>query len=189
MKKFIEKVVGRIEESSFDLLLEITSEIEVSKNDFFLKQGKICNHLWFLKNGAVKAFEIVNGENRITHFFTEECFFTNYMSVLTKQPSELFFQATENCQVTQINYTNLEDLYNRDHRIEHIGRIMAEMQFIAEYTRRKQLLNMDALERYEYLEKNQPETFSRFSLKDIASYLGITPVSLSRLRKYRQDKS
>ncbi len=110
------------------------------------------------------------------------------MSVLTKQPSELFFQATENCQISQINYLNLEKLYKQNHKIEHIGRVMAEMQFIGEYNRRKQLLNMDALERYEYLENHQPEIFSRFALKDIASYLGITPVSLSRLRKYRYNK-
>ncbi len=185
MKSYIEKIVGQLDESTFKLLSEITTEIHVPKDKFLLEQGQICKHLWFLKKGAVKVYEIINGDIRNTHFFTEECFFLNYVSALNKQPSELFFQTVENCEISQINYLALENLYNQSHKIEHIGRVMAEMQFINEYQRRKQLLNMDALERYEYLESQQPEIFARFALKDISSYLGITPVSLSRLRKYR----
>jgi CRP-like cAMP-binding protein len=188
MRQYIEKITGQLDDSTFNLLSDITSDIEIAKDKFLLEEAQVCKHLWFLKKGAVKVYEMINGEIRNTHFFIEECFLTNYMSVLTKQSSDLFFQATENCQISQINYLSLENLYSQHHKIEHIGRVMAEMQFIGEYNRRKQLLNMDALERYEYLEENQPEIFSRFALKDIASYLGITPVSLSRLRKYRYDK-
>jgi hypothetical protein len=62
---------------------------------------------------------------------------------------------------------------------------MAERQFVMEFELRKQLLNFDALERYEFLIKTQPYIFQRFALKDIASFIGITPVSLSRLRKLK----
>ena len=188
MKNYIEKTVGKLDEQTFALLTAITVEISLQKDEILLAQGQFCKYLWFLKKGAIKAYEIVNGEIRNTHFFLEECFLTNYMSVLSKQPSELFFQATENCQLSQINYTQLVQLYTQSHQIEHIGRLMAEMQFVAEYNLRKLLLNMDALERYEYIEQHQPNIFNHFNLKDIASYLGITPVSLSRLRKYRSEK-
>lgn len=188
MRQYIEKITGRFDDATFSLLSGITIDIELGKDKFLLEEGQVCKHLWFLKKGAIKVYEMINGEIRNTHFFIEECFLTNYMSVLTKQPSDLFFQATENCQLSQISYANLENLYNQSHKIEHIGRVMAEMQFIGEYNRRKQLLNFDALQRYEYLENSQPEIFARFAQKDIASYLGITPVSLSRLRKYRYDK-
>jgi CRP-like cAMP-binding protein len=188
MKLFIENTIGRLDEETYALLLSITTDVEISENKYLLEQGQVCKHLWFLKKGAVKVYEIINGEPRNTHFFTEKCFFTNYMSVLSKQPSDLFFQTTEPCQLSQINYYSLEKLYDQSHKIERIGRIMAEMQFISEYNLRKLLLNMDALERYEYLEQHQPEIFLRFTLKDISSYLGITPVSLSRLRKYRSNK-
>ena len=82
----------------------------------------------------------------------------------------------------------LHELYRNRHALEHIGRVMAEMQFMMEFDRRRMHLNMDALQRYEHLERTQPEVFQRFQLKDIATYLGITPVSLSRLRKYRFGK-
>jgi len=188
MKSFIENITGQLDDETFDLLKNLTKEIEISKDDFLLEQGQICRNLWFLKKGAIKVYEIVKGEIRNTHFFTEESFLTNYMSVLTTQPSDLFFQATEDCQLSQISYENLERLYEKSHKIEHIARIIAEKQFIAEYNLRRQLLNMDALERYEHIEQNQPAIFSRFALKDIESFLGITPVSLSRLRKYRYKK-
>lgn len=188
MKSYIENIVGKLDKDAFNLLSEVTTQIEVSKNNFLLVEGEVCKSLWYLNKGAIKSYLINNGEIRNTHFFTEVCFLTNYISVLSKQPSELFFQATEDCQLLQINYAELEKIYSKNHSIEHIGRVMAEMQFINEYNRRNQLLNMDALQRYEFLEENQPEIFSRFALKDIASYLGITPVSLSRLRKYRAEK-
>lgn len=188
MKSTIERITGKLDDEMFGVLLGITQKIDLPKDAFLLEQGQICRHLWFLHQGAIKAYAIINGEIHNTHFFVEECFLTNYMSILTKQPSELFFQATEDCQLSQLNYAHLENLYREHHRIEHIGRVMAETQFIAEYHRRKLLLQMDALERYEYVEEHQPEIFSRFALKDIASFLGITPVSLSRLRRYRLNK-
>jgi CRP-like cAMP-binding protein len=185
MKNYIEKVAGRLDEAEYEKLISITTEITLLKDEFLLKDGQVCKNLWFLKKGAVKGYHILNGENVITRFFTEETFLTDYASVLTKTPTDLYFQATENCDLFQINYAKLESLYAQSHQLEHIGRIMAEVQFIEEYDRRLKQLDMDALERYEHLEMHQPEIFARFALKDIASYLGITPVSLSRLRKYR----
>ncbi len=188
MKAYIEKTTGRLDKDTLALLLSVMKDVEVSKDYFLLEQGQTCKSLWFLKSGALKVYEIVNGELRNSHFVVAECFVTNYISIVTKQPSELFFQATENCQLGEISYDSLEKLYEQSHKIERIGRIIAEMQFVAEYNLRKLLLNMGALERYEYLEQHQPELFNRFALKDIASYIGVTPVSLSRLRKHRFEK-
>jgi CRP-like cAMP-binding protein len=188
MKKFLEKQLGWIDEQALLLLSDIAHEINVKKDEYLLREGKLCKYLWFLKKGAIKAFELSNGEIRNTHFFTEECFLTNYISILTQQPSTLNFQAVEDCLLLRLEYDKLENLYAKNQYLEHIGRKMAEMQFVSEHSLRRQLLNMDALERYEHLEASHPEVFARFALKDIASYLGITPVSLSRLRKYRFDR-
>ena len=94
----------------------------------------------------------------------------------------------EYCELDVIPYTKLTQLYDRSHAIERVGRVMAEHQYIEEFELRKMLLSMDSLERYEYLEMNQPEIFQHFQLKDIATFLGMTPVSLSRLRKILLDK-
>ncbi len=188
MREFIEKVAGRLEDSEYKKLLRIRTEITLSRDEFLLKDGQVCKHLWFLRKGAIKGYHILNGETRSTRFFIEECFLTDYASALTQSPTDLYFQATEHCELYKISYSKLESLYSQSHQLEHVGRIMAEFQFIEEYDRRLQQLDMDALQRYEHLEQHQPEIFTRFALKDIASYLGITPVSLSRLRKYRFSK-
>jgi hypothetical protein len=108
--------------------------------------------------------------------------FIDYHSVLTKSPSEIGFRAEENCFIQQMAYDRLLALFDKSHYLERLARLMAERQFVKEFALRRQLLNFDALERYEYLIETQPYIFQRFALKDIASFIGITPVSLSRLR-------
>ncbi len=133
-------------------------------------------------------FENMDGTEKTTHFFIAPTMFTMYHSLITATPSEVSIKAEENCSLQAIPHAQLTKLYDQSHQLERIGRIMAEFQFVGEFNRRRLHLNMDALQRYEYLEQHQPEVFQRFQLKDIATYLGITPVSLSRLRKYRSQK-
>lgn len=189
MKKYIENIIGRnLPDSDWELLSEIIEQEEIAKGRLLVKEGQRCNHIWFLKEGAVRFYENVNGEYRTTHFFIAPSMFTVYQSLITNEPSELAIEATTDLVLDALPYTHLKKLYNESHALERVGRIMAEYQFINEFNRRRMLLNMDALERYEFLELNQPEVFQQFQLKDIATYIGITPVSLSRLRKYRLDR-
>ncbi|MEM9329145.1 MAG: Crp/Fnr family transcriptional regulator, partial [Bacteroidota bacterium] len=109
-------------------------------------------------------------------------------SLLRQEPSNMAVICEEFCEFDVIPYSGLTQLYDRSHAIERVGRVMAEHQYIEEFELRKMLLSLDSLERYEYLEVNQPEIFQHFQLKDIATFLGITPVSLSRLRKTRWDR-
>jgi CRP-like cAMP-binding protein len=179
---------NKISEKDWELLSGIIIFEEVKKGTLLLSEGQKCRRIWFLKEGAVRFYENTNGEYRTTHFFVAQSMFTLYHSLITGAESELTIEATENLKLEILPYDKLKELYDKNHPIEKIGRIMAEYQFVAEFNRRRMLLHMDALERYEFLEANQPEVFQHFQLKDIATYLGITPVSLSRLRKYRMLK-
>lgn len=189
MREYIENIIGKnIPDSDWNLLSEIIEHEELPKGQLLLKEGQICKHIWYLKEGAVRFFENVNGDYRTTHFFMEPSMFTVYHSLITGAPSELHIEATSDLIMEALPYDQLKMRYDQSHTLERVGRIMAEYQFISELNRRRMLLNMDALERYEFLESNQPEVFQKFQLKDIATYIGITPVSLSRLRKYRLDR-
>ena len=130
-------------------------------------------------------YENLNDQEKTTHFFIENNLFIDYHSVLTNKPSEIGFKAEDDCILQQIPYDKLLSLYNQSHYLERIARVMAERQFVQEFELRRQLLNFDALQRYEYLIETKPYIFQRFALKDIASFIGITPVSLSRLRKFK----
>jgi CRP-like cAMP-binding protein len=185
LKKFFEGLFGQVPQSEWELLKSILEPLEIPKGQEIHTIGKQCKNLWFLEKGAVKVYEISNETERTTHFFIENNLFIDYHSVLTKSPSEIGFKAEENCILQQMPYDKLLSLFDKSHYLERLARLMAEKQFVMEFELRRQLLNFDALERYEYLIKTQPYIFQRFALKDIASFIGITAVSLSRLRKMK----
>lgn len=185
LKNFFERLFGQVPQSERELLKSILELIEIPKGGDIHIIGKQCKYLCFLEKGAVKVYEYSNETERTTHFFIEDNLFIDYHSVLTKSPSEIVFKAEENCILQQMPYDKLLTLFDKSHYLERLARLMAERQFVMEFDLRRQLLNFDALERYEFLIKTQPYIFQRFALKDIASFSGITPVSLSRLRKLK----
>ena len=181
----IESVIGHFPAEYRAMLEEIATVRLVEKDATILEQGKNCNHLWFINSGAVKAFEWMDGHERVSHFFMRNMFFTNYYCWVTKNKSDLTYKAVEASEIIEIDYPKLEALCTRHHIFDTIGRKMAEAIFVQEYFNKKLLLNYTAKERYAYFEKERPEIFQHFALKDIASFIGITDVSLSRIRKER----
>lgn len=189
MREYIEKILGKkFSESDWHLLSGIIVPSELPKGQLLLKEGQRCKQIWYLKEGTVRFYENVHGDYQTTHFFIAPAMFTVYHSLITGARSELSIEAASDLVLEALPYDQLQQRYDQSHALERVGRIMAEYQFVAEFNRRRMLLNMEALERYEFLEATQPEVFQEFQLKDIATYIGITPVSLSRLRKYRLDR-
>lgn len=184
----IESVVEHFPESDRKLLEQISSVKLYEKNEYILEQGKYCNHLWFINSGAVKAFESIDGAKRVTHFFFKNNFFTNYYCWVTPHTSDISFQAVQDCELIIIDQKKLMSLCEKHHIFDTIGRKIAENVYVQEFQLRKLLLNCNAIQRYEYLEQNNPEVFQHFPLKDIASFIGVTDVSLSRIRKERFKK-
>jgi|SRR5690606_17168855 len=183
LRLFFEHLFGPMPQMEWDLLQGILEPLEVAKGEELHPIGKCCGHLWFLEQGAVRVYENHLGEERTTHFFIENNLFIDYHSVLTRTPSEIGFRAEQDCVVQLMPYSKLLVLFDRSHYLERLARLMAERQFVQEFELRRQLLHFDAMQRYEYLMEQHPYIFQRFALKDIASFIGITPVSLSRLRK------
>jgi CRP-like cAMP-binding protein len=184
----IASVVGSFPEQYREMLDDISTIQIVAKDKEILAQGDYCKHLWFINTGAVKAFELVEGIQRVTHFFTPNSFFTNYYCWVTSNPSEITFKTVADSELIVIDQQKLMQLCEKHHIFDTIGRKIAERVYVQEFQLRKLLLNCSATERYEHIETNNPEVFQYFSLKDIASFIGITDVSLSRIRKQRLHK-
>lgn len=184
----IGQVIDSFSEIHLNMLYDISVKKEIQKESFILKQGEKCKYLWFIEKGAVRAYETIDGNERTTYFFTENNFFTNYYCWVTGDKSDISFVAVEDCSIIEIDYPKLELLCQEHHIFDTIGRKMAERIFVKEFQLRKLLLNCNATERYEYLENNVPALFQRFHLKDIASFIGVTDVSVSRIRKNRLRK-
>jgi len=157
---------------------------KIKKDDFFISMGDICEYIGFITNGALRTFYIDNNGNDISFIFhLENNFFTDYESFLTTAPSKLFIQAIEDTEVLVIHKKDLLDLYATDVYWQVYGRNMAESIYLSAKKRVEDLLFLTHEERYLRLIKDQPMIFNRVPQKQIASYLGIKPQSLSRIRK------
>lgn len=188
IKKQIDNIVSLTEDEF--LLFSHSLELKtLSKNDFFLKEGKICNYIGFINYGALIYFKTLdNGDEATVHFAFEGDWVNNNLSRLNNTPSTISIKAIEETEVLILKQEDLCKLYLKIPKIERLGRILTEQAFIkfVELTIGFQVLS--AKERYENLLQRCPEIFQKVQLYHIAHYLGIAPKSLSRIRKEIFDK-
>ncbi len=95
----IESVIGHFPSQYKTMLEEISTVRSIEKEFVILEQGKYCNHLWFINQGAVKAYEWIDGTERVSHFFLSHMLFTNYYCWVTKKQSDLTYKAVEECEL------------------------------------------------------------------------------------------
>ncbi|MBP6387192.1 MAG: Crp/Fnr family transcriptional regulator [Pseudarcicella sp.] len=158
--------------------------VVVKKNDFLLKKNEVCNYLCFVKKGGFRSYYLTaEGEeiNFLFHFANQ--FFCDYESFLQKTPSNLNIVATEDSTLIVLHKDKLEDLYRKDAVWQEFGRKVAENIYLSARKRTEELLLQTAEDRYLRLMEHSPLIFEKISQKNIASYLGIKPQSLSRIRK------
>lgn len=160
-----------------------TRLLTVKKRDFVLGLHEMEQYVYYLISGAVyMQVETLEG-NQCVGFYTEGDYFSAYASFLTQKVSPYSIQAIENCKIAAIHYHDLQAAYQNSAQHERNGRLMSEQLFLRSNQRNVDLLCLSAEERYLKLMKEQTEVVKRFPQKLIASYLGITPVSLSRIRR------
>jgi CRP-like cAMP-binding protein len=144
---------------------------EIEKNFYLILSGSGSIHLWNKNN--YKCVDLVY----------EFDFFGDYMSYMTQQPSPLETITIEDSELLQIPYRNFQKMLVESKRGEKITRIMADFAFISKQQQQIDLLTKTASERFQQLKIQIPKLLERTPKKYIASYLGITPQSLSRIIK------
>ncbi len=157
-------------------------KILLSKNDFLLQEGKICKHLYFLEAGAVRGFYNVDGKE-VTHWFGfEDTFVTSFHSFITQKPALENMQLLEGCVLWKIEKSKLETLCDAYHEVERLLRKAYENYYIKLEERYVNAQFRTATERYQALLTTTPHILSRVPLGMIASYLGVSQETLSRVR-------
>lgn len=163
----------------------ISSKFETKaykKGELLLEEGKICNHLSFLENGLLRFFIWKDGET-VTKFFTEAPYiFTSQRSFNQRLPSKENIEALEDSLVRQISHADQKELLKIPVWNTLAQKITQEVQFYTENIL-EELQNTTAEERYKLLLENRSELLMKVQLKHLASYLGVTPQSLSRIRR------
>lgn len=153
------------------------------KNEIIKEANRTENSLSIITKGSAGVFLWKENVPVCLDLCYEHEFFGDYMSFITQRSTELFTQAIESTELLSISFADLNDLYQHSKIGVNIGRIAAESLFIHKQLQQIDLLMLTAEERYLKLLKRQPAIVRRTPQKHIASYLGITPESFSRIRK------
>lgn len=158
----------------------------LSKGDHILRAGTVADELFFVHQGLLRYyFNDPNdgGQERTGQFFDEGIVVTDAESFLARVPAEQNFEALETSSIVGLPRTVLNAGYDADHAIERFGRLMLEEALIGSQRRASRLLTLQPEDRYRRFVETRPEVARRVPQYLIASYLGLTPESLSRIRR------
>jgi CRP/FNR family transcriptional regulator, anaerobic regulatory protein len=172
--------LNTIEEEAFLQILETT---RFNKKEFLLQEGQICNKISFINSGCMRLFYNVEGVENTVQFFFGDSWYTDYASFLTARPTIENMQALQTCDVVQFKKENLYQLFDAFPIFDRVGRVMAENAYLSLSQLNQMLTNEEPELRYQNLLKQRPELVQQIPQHYIASYLGIKPETLSRIRK------
>jgi CRP/FNR family transcriptional regulator, anaerobic regulatory protein len=172
--------LNEAEEKAFLSILEVKL---FKKKEFLLQEGKICNKITFVNNGIMRLFYNVEGVENTIQFFFGDSWYTDYASFLTGKPTIENLQALEESEVVQVKKEDLYKLYDSMPIFEKVGRIFAENAYLSISQLNQMKTNEEPELRYITLLKTRPELVQQVPQHYIASYLGIKPETLSRIRK------
>lgn len=162
---------------------------EIKKNEFFLKEGRPSDEYLFLETGFMRAFaHDTEGNDVTTSFYAANQVVFEVSSFFNRSISRENIQAIEDCCGWMLTYEQLNTLFHTLPEFRDFGRSVLVRGFAGLKTRVLSMITETAEQRYDNLLKTNPEIFQHAALKHIASYLGITDTSLSRIRKEYSKK-
>ena len=169
-------------QTEVDLISECFSLKELGKNDYYLKDGQVCKNISFVEKGGFIFYQNIDGEESVCDFAFDNDWLAQYKSLLSQQPSDLNIRATEKSIIKVMNMKKIDELSKKMPSVNIMRSTMAEEYFTKSTQRATNLTNLDAKERYDVLLNERPDIHQRLPQYYIASYLGIKPQSLSRIR-------
>jgi CRP-like cAMP-binding protein len=153
------------------------------KGTVLLKEGQISMEAYFVLQGCVRQYYMVNGEERINNFFTEEQWVISLQSFTHKTPASHFFACCEDSTLVVGTEQETNELYKRFPRFETISRKVVEKNFMEQQEIMASYITDTPEQRYLKLLQSRPDLIQRIPQYQLASYIGVKPESLSRMRK------
>ncbi|GAA5219699.1 Crp/Fnr family transcriptional regulator [Membranihabitans marinus] len=155
-----------------------------SKNDFLLREGQTENHYWFIESGFVRSYVIdTNGNDITTHFYAQGDIVIDWPSFFLRSPTRENIQALSDCRCWQLDFDTFQELFHGLQSFREQGRTTLVSSYFALKNQTVSMIADQAKTRYIQLITHKPHIVQNVSLKHIATYLGITDTSLSRIRK------
>ncbi len=157
---------------------------KLRRKQFLLQEGDICNRIAFIEKGALYSYTSdAKGGQRVMQFAFESFWISDLYSFFTREPSKLNIEALEDCEILLLDHEQHEYLLKNVRQYESYTRILYQNAYVALQRRLEGTIGLTAEERYAHLIEQYSTIVNRVPQHLIASYLGITPETLSRIRK------
>ncbi|UNY99221.1 Crp/Fnr family transcriptional regulator [Zhouia spongiae] len=175
-------------------LTRLTSEEELAIEESFpirtfekrallISEGQTANNAYYVISGCIREYMLIDGEERTINFFTEEQSVINFDSLANGTPSKQNYECTEQTTVAVLNLKKEQELYARFPRFETFCRTGMEKMMGEKQSQLAEFVSLQPAQRYQKLQEERPDLINRVPQYQIASYLGIKPETLSRIRK------
>lgn len=175
--------ITELDKKEEELLKNSFKPFFLAKGSFFLKAGEVNRHVGFLQKGLVRYFVFKDEEESTFEFTQEGGFIADYQSFNNKTPSIQNIQAIEDCEMLIINYENVQTIFNTTKNGNLIGRHIIEHRFDVMVNQLLAIYMQDHEERYKRFVEHYSDLTQRIPQYLIASYVGVKPPSLSRIRR------
>ena len=172
-------------DASKEALTSIGVTRKFDRKQLILKPQSVCNYVYFVESGLLRTFYEKDGRDVTDWLSPENSFSCSILSFINRIPDRRGIEAIEDSQVFALRYEDLNNLYNQYHEIERLGRMLYGLGVTQVQQRFDDLHFSSASERYRKLMDTHPTLIQRTPLGMIASYLGITQETLSRIRTTR----
>lgn len=165
----------------------ITAKVSLRKflkGQFVVQAGDVCSHQSYVLSGCLKSFSIDDeGQEHIVSFAIEDWWTGDLGSFITQNPADYHVQCIEPSELIQIPYDNMEMLFSEVPALERFFRVTIQNAYVATQRRVVDNMSFNAREKYLHFEEKYPELIQRVPQYTIASYLGITPQFLSKIKR------
>lgn len=187
-KKLMENLVqafsqfGKVQSTSSEALSMIAQELHCAKGHILLAPDSVCKHLYFIKEGLTRTFYLKDGRDITDWFSPENTFAVSLISYIKQQPDRRGIEVLEPSVLYSMYYDDLEMLCTKFHDIEHIIRKILSFGIVQMQNKIDDVHFVSGKHRYRNLIQSNPSIVQRVPLGMVASFLGMTQESLSRIR-------
>jgi CRP-like cAMP-binding protein len=188
LRNIVSHYNGNVPEKDIQYAYQFCEEIRLNKGELLNNEGEIVDKLYFMHKGCIVFYAEIDGEEKPIEFFTENDIFTDFYSYIKEVPSRGYMRAVERCVVVGIKKSDFEHVLQQSHPLENFGRKFLEDRHLNVLIELQNNAVLSNEERYLRLIRKRPYLLQRVPQYLIASYLGLTPVGLSKIRKRLSEK-
>ena len=183
IKTYYYNLIPNLSNEAWQALEEKIVVKEFKNGEHVVKQGEVCNYVYFINKGFCRFYKTIDCKEISTGFIGENEYVSAYDSFLTRQPAFENLDVLEDTELLGLSYDDIHFLYDKYFVYQIFGRKMAEMLFIWITERSNNLILLKPEQRYQQILKKEAYLLQKIPQYMLASYIGVTPEHLSRIRK------